>query len=310
MRKLVRLLPLLLCLPPLLAEPALEVGVADRAGLLRVARSRVIGERLNRIAEQGEVAVAIVVERGDEQTEEAPQDAADWLRVWAKELTPEPATEPVEPREADVPEPLPSDLGRRAVIHVSLESQAVTLAGRDEFLKLIGPEQRTRWTDEWIAPALAGGDVEVLADALDQVVEDLGRAAGVAFDEHTPVVEEVAAPPAPPQVVVPRPWLNVWWFVLLPTLLVGGVLIYREGPVRGCLLLPPVFLLYAGLFLLLRFNPLWFMVIGVAAVAPVLLLMGAPPRAQAPGRARPLRQVGHGGFGVTGFGGLGVERVR
>lgn len=101
-------------------------------------------------------------------------------------------------------------------------------------------------------------------------------------------------------------WLNPWWLVVLPTILFGALLARQQGRGRALWLTPLLLLLYTGLYLLLRFQPIWFMVLGATGVAPVLLWLGGPPVGLL------LREAAwrepSGGWSLTRLGALGVGR--
>jgi hypothetical protein len=106
-----------------------------------------------------------------------------------------------------------------------------------------------------------------------------------------------ALPAMPP----PRPWLNPWAWILSPVLGFALVAWWREGGWAMLALLPPLLLLYAGLYLILRYRPPLLTPLAWLAATPLVYLAMAVRHVAARWGA---------GFSLTGFGGLGLGRQR
>lgn len=249
-------------------------GVHDLAGVLDDDAETLLSARCAELSERGlELAVVIVREPASGENAEA------WLKQWA-------ATAETKPSRG------------RAVVHIALADGSASCAAEGAVATLWRPSARDRLIADALKPALAQGNLGTLLDGLRDAADQLSATSGPA--------PKLPPPPLPPAAAQPsRPWLGPLPLVAGPVLLCLLAAWLRLGRRHAALVLPWLLALYSGLYLLLRFRPVWFMALGFTAVAPVIYLALTPP-APRPVRLRP----SHGGFGCRGFGALGMDRLR
>ncbi len=276
-------------------------GVHDRVGLLSKARRQSLSAQVQQFGERTETEFAVVIVRGDSNSRDGdPADAQAWLTGWreAPEEGSEEGNEPASTSGQGELEQL-----RFVVLHLNVAKKLATVAVTPNLAAKFTSETRAEIA-KMVQPALAERSAEAVGKALSLAVQRVSVAAGL----PAPAKRAVAQPaPEVPSFVMPapRPWLRPLWLVALPTALMAVLLWWRGGLWQAVAATPLVLLLYSGLYLLLRFRPTWFMVVGALAVAPLVFWIMTPPRA---GKAAAPADAAwrHGGFGTTGFAGLGL----
>lgn len=276
----------LACASSLAVENRYDLGLHDHAELLSKGWLKAIGEHAELLATNGGLALAVVIERGrTDLPQGAETPAARWLAAWQKE------------DEAFGGAPAVP----RAVFFLRLRDARATLAYEPELASLFTAERSAEWTDKVLTPAVAAGETEGIATVVMEVLRSLAVASGATpaetVPEAAPVRETVAGEA--------RPELSPWLWIGLPVLLFGLAGIGRWGLLPGLLAVPWIGLLYAGLYLVVRFAPQWFAWLGFTAVAPLALLLLTPRATVGTAAAAGPVPVSTGGFGLTGHGALG-----
>ncbi|MBI2300871.1 MAG: TPM domain-containing protein [Armatimonadetes bacterium] len=241
------------------AEPpptGARTGLNDPSHFLDAGWSKAIGGKCDDLHAKVGLDLAVVIER-QAQAANGSTGAQTWLAAWERAGS------------AGAADQVP----RRVVVHIDLARHVASVAVNPVLDQVLPPDKRKELVTTALQPALEARSTERLASALVDAARRIGTAAGMPPD--SPAHE----PPPPASTVGARPArspLNLLWFVLLPTLIFGVVFARREGP-RALWMVPCTALLYGGTYLVACFQPQWFMGLGAAAVAPVVMWLTLPP---------------------------------
>ena len=175
------------------------------------------------------------------------------------------------------------------MLQVVLESRAADLALSASLSESIADTARTQLLDVRVKPALSRHVTDPKAALGDALVYLAGQLQSALPEPSTEAVKTKPLPPPP----APPLWLHPGWWLGLPVLVCWVILGARLGARAALAYLPPLLLLFGGVYLCLRFAPLW-----LSASVPLALLAVAVATTQ-PAVSRAIRGV------VVRCGGLG-----
>ncbi|MBI5832465.1 MAG: TPM domain-containing protein [Armatimonadetes bacterium] len=159
-----------------------------------------------------------------------------------------------------------------AVLQITFETRAADLALSPSLTESLPDAVRTQLLDQRVKPALSP-HVNNARLAVAEALVFLAAQLQAALPEPRALAVKVTRLPPPP---APPLWRHPGWWVGLPTLLFLLILGARAGGRTALAYLVPLLMLYGGLYLTLRFEPLLLVISAPMALVPVWIARAEP----------------------------------